>query len=82
MQQKQQVVTSLEGDLFNKEIIKIEAFAKNKEDINRVDLLMKQFSSDINILWTGHPTILPFQICVMTVKNISKKAAQWKCLIT
>ena len=74
------IVASLERDLTNIDIIKIEAFAKDKEDIQRVDSLVKKFTNDIHIVWTIHPVILPFQICVMTVKDVSKKAASLEVL--
>jgi hydroxymethylpyrimidine pyrophosphatase-like HAD family hydrolase len=58
----------------------IEAFANDKKDIPRVEGLIKKFESNIHILWTMHSTILPFQICVITIKNVSKKHAALEVL--
>ncbi len=74
------IVSSMEKEVVTTDIIKIEAFAKNKEDIQRVDSFIKKFSDQVNVIWTMHPTILPFQICVVTVKGVSKKAASMEVL--
>jgi HAD superfamily hydrolase (TIGR01484 family) len=80
MQRKQKVASSLEKALLDYDIIKVEAFAKDTNDIPRVQSLLKKFNNDVHQLWTMHPTILPFQICVMTVKDVSKKAASLEVL--
>jgi HAD superfamily hydrolase (TIGR01484 family) len=75
MQQKPIIVPSLQKMLEDKDIIKIETFAKDKNDIPRVEELMKKFEDNIHTLWTMHSTILPFQIYDITIKNVSKKHA-------
>jgi hydroxymethylpyrimidine pyrophosphatase-like HAD family hydrolase len=74
------IVSSLKNELMTTDIIKIEAFAMNKEDIQRVDSFLKKFAYQVNIIWTMHPTILPFQICVIIVNGVSKKAASMEVL--
>lgn len=80
VQQEPNVISSLEKELATKDIIKIFAFAKDKDDINRVDSLVKSFADDIHVVWTIHPKIVPFQLCVITVKGVSKKNASLKIL--
>lgn len=74
------IVRSLQIKLVDTDIIKIEAFAKDKGDITRIDSLLKKFSDDINTIWTMHPTILPYQICVIIKKGVSKRAASIEVL--
>jgi hydroxymethylpyrimidine pyrophosphatase-like HAD family hydrolase len=80
MQIEPEVVSSLEENLITTDSIKIEAFAKNKEEMPHIESLLKSFTNDIHILWTMHATILPYQICDITVKNVSKKSAALEVL--
>jgi len=41
---------------------------------------MKKFKDNTHILWTMHPTILPFQICDITIRGVSKKSATLEVL--
>lgn len=80
MQTEPKVVSSLERDIVTSDIIKIEAFARDKDDMPRVESLVKQFADDIHILWTMHATTLPFQVCDITGKDVSKKNASMEVL--
>ena len=80
MQKEPQLVSSLEKNVDDKEIIKIEAFAKDRDDMQRLNSLLKKFENDVHIIWTIHPKILPFQICIITVNGVSKKTASLEVL--
>ena len=75
LQKEPKVVDSLVARLANLDVIKIIAFAKDEEDIKRVEHTLQPFMSQIHLVFTMNPVHLPFRNGIITTKGISKKQA-------
>lgn len=75
LQKEHKTVASLGKHAASVEIIKIIAFADDKNDKKRIEKVLHPYTEKISFIWTIHPSIVPVQICIITVKGISKKQA-------
>lgn len=80
LQKEHTAVDSLANQLEDIEAIKIIAFAENEADKERVEHVLEPFMSKIHFVWTMHPSHLPFQAAIITVKGVSKKHAAQEVL--
>lgn len=75
LQKKHKAVPSLAKHATHVDVIKIIAFADHEQDKRRVEKALHPFIRDIHVVWTIHPSIVPIQICIITIQGVSKQQA-------
>lgn len=68
-------VNSLITESENVEVVKIMPIAKDPNDKEYVDKILKEFIPNVVVSWGVHPVILPLQFGIVTAPGISKKIA-------
>lgn len=75
LQKNPQIPLSL-ADIENQDtIVKLIAVADNDADKKRIGMVLEEFKKDVTTIWTIHPSVLPYQFCLITAKEVSKKSA-------
>lgn len=74
LQKKGRIVDSF-SDLDIDNIIKILLVLKNAEEKERVKKALEKFKDEINFILSFHPSTLPLEYCIITVKGVSKRNA-------
>lgn len=75
MQRKQGLVDNLVSFCDNNEIIKLAFTVKDNTKIDYGNKLMQEYMSEITLIWTNHPPMLPIQWGIVTAPEISKEKA-------
>lgn len=75
LQVKPTIVDSLFDIAKGENIIKMIAFAKNDNDMPRLENVFTQFKDKINIVWSFHPYTKPARPLIITALNVSKANA-------
>jgi Cof subfamily protein (haloacid dehalogenase superfamily) len=69
------IVESIKETASSLEIIKIMPVADNEEQKKKIIELFSPYTTRLTLQWGVHPTALPYQFGIITLKGISKKQA-------
>ena len=79
LQKDSKIVDSFTEIADTGEIIKFIAFVMDEEGREKVEVLLRDNKSNINLLWSAHPA-LAYQLAIITVHGVSKRHAALEVL--